>query len=356
MKVRVIPSDMGGCGWYRLRWVAAALADQGADVEIAESVAAYYAPTRDGEVLVDVPPFEADVAVFQRVFTPDHLQIMQLLHKQGVAIVVDVDDDFYAMSPHHVTYASLHPATGGDSWAVLRETVKLADVVTVSTPALARKYNGVVIENCVPRAYLDIPPGAREGPPVIGWTGTPWLHPGDLEVVGTAVADVCSTGTPPIAAFRAIGAPATLDVLGVPDQQHQPGLDLASFNYARAVANLDVGIVPLCDSAFNEAKSWLKGLEYAALGVPFVASPVAEYVRLLELGAGITAVRPREWRSRLRWLAELSEDRANLADIGRRIAANLTIEGTMAPQAWDAWQAAARINSRRGDRWLTAPL
>ena len=48
------------------------------------------------------------------------------------------------------------------------------------------------------------------------------------------------------------------------------------------VAQLDTGIVPLQRSRFNEAKSNLKGLEYAALGVPFVASPTAEYERLAE--------------------------------------------------------------------------
>ena len=34
MKVAVFPSDDGGCGWYRLRWPAQALAAQGHDVVI----------------------------------------------------------------------------------------------------------------------------------------------------------------------------------------------------------------------------------------------------------------------------------------------------------------------------------
>ncbi len=35
-----------------------------------------------------------------------------------------------------------------------------------------------------------------------------------------------------------------------------------------------VGIAPLVDRPFNRSKSWIKGLEYSAFGLPFVASPL----------------------------------------------------------------------------------
>jgi hypothetical protein len=83
--------------------------------------------------------------------------------------------------------------------------------------------------------------------------------------------------------------------------------------WPRAVASVGVGIAPLADTKFNRSKSWLKPLEMSATGVPWVASPRAEYVRLHALGAGVLADRPRVWyrelkrlRSRLR-RNELSE-------------------------------------------------
>jgi len=42
-------------------------------------------------------------------------------------------------------------------------------------------------------------------------------------------------------------------------------------------AGMDIGIVPLVARPFNQAKSALKGMEYAACGVPFVASRSPEY-------------------------------------------------------------------------------
>ena len=71
-----------------------------------------------------------------------------------------------------------------------------------------------------------------------------------------------------------------------------PFRSLTGGGYTSSVAELGVGLVPLLDSAFNRAKSWLKGLEYAALGVPFVASPTPEYVKLAGLGAGLLADDP----------------------------------------------------------------
>src|SRR5665213_2975415 len=249
MRVRVHPADRAGCGYIRLRWVTEALKAMGADVSIGETTNALWQKGGHGlpDRVVGAAPLDADVAVFQRVFSPDLLPVIRGLKAQGVAVGIDIDDDFMALGPQHPTFRVIHPqfTPSGKSWAVLREAIRMADVVTVSTPALARKYNGVVVRNCVPRAYLSIertspqdsnmdpdqPPmseaagisgqGISSVPttrpyvpaqhrscapndhiPVIGWPGTPTLHPGDVEVIGNAVARVVASGA---ANFRAIG-------------------------------------------------------------------------------------------------------------------------------------------------------
>ena len=55
------------------------------------------------------------------------------------------------------------------------------------------------------------------------------------------------------------------------------------------VAKLGIGVAPLADTKFNAAKSWLKMAEMAALGVPCVVSPRAEYMRLHEQWIGSLA-------------------------------------------------------------------
>ena len=58
---------------------------------------------------------------------------------------------------------------------------------------------------------------------------------------------------------------------------------------------LDIGLVPLNDVEFNHAKSYIKGLEYAAAGVPFICSYSPEYQVLADAGVGRLAKTPEEW-------------------------------------------------------------
>jgi glycosyltransferase involved in cell wall biosynthesis len=94
--------------------------------------------------------------------------------------------------------------------------------------------------------------------------------------------------------------------------------------------------VPLDDIAFNEAKSGLKMLEYAALGVPVIASPTSDNARLHGAGIGVLASKPKHWASLLRRLLTDPDERAALAVAGRAAAASQTIEGTT-DRWWDAW-------------------
>jgi glycosyltransferase involved in cell wall biosynthesis len=65
--------------------------------------------------------------------------------------------------------------------------------------------------------------------------------------------------------------------------------------YPEMFRKIDVGIVPLSNVEFNEAKSFIKGLEYAAAGIPFIASPSSEYKYFAEKGVGRIANNQLEW-------------------------------------------------------------
>jgi spore maturation protein CgeB len=67
---------------------------------------------------------------------------------------------------------------------------------------------------------------------------------------------------------------------------------------------MDIGIVPLQKVPFNEAKSSLKGMEYAFSGIPFVASDTEEYRQIHADGAGILARRTRDWIKELEKLLD----------------------------------------------------
>jgi hypothetical protein len=67
----------------------------------------------------------------------------------------------------------------------------------------------------------------------------------------------------------------------------------------RTISRYAVGMAPLRDTQWNNAKSWIKPLEFAAVGVPVVCSPSREYVRLLEEGTPILPVSKGKWREAL---------------------------------------------------------
>jgi glycosyltransferase involved in cell wall biosynthesis len=97
-----------------------------------------------------------------------------------------------------------------------------------------------------------------------------------------------------------------------------------------------VGLVPLLDSPFNRAKSWLKGIEYASLGVPFIASPLPEYRKLAEMGAGVLADTPQEWYEALTHLLADRDHRQTIADFAKDAVRDLTYEAH-AHRWWHAW-------------------
>jgi len=95
---------------------------------------------------------------------------------------------------------------------------------------------------------------------------------------------------------------------------------------------MDIGLVPLQKSSFNEAKSWLKGLEMASLGIVPVVTPIGNYRDLIDLGMALPAENPKQWYTVVRELILNEDMRLELSDKCRKIASEWTIEGN-----WEKW-------------------
>jgi hypothetical protein len=116
--------------------------------------------------------------------------------------------------------------------------------------------------------------------------------------------------------FVSAGDPRTHDILGVPKGQRVTtskcwirGLDLPLIT-----STFDVGLVPLVKNDFNEAKSCLKGMEYAACGIPCIATPTAEYRRWVKEGENGYLAEPEGFTARL---DDLLVDRELLERMGQ---------------------------------------
>jgi hypothetical protein len=214
--------------------------------------------------------------------------------------------------------------------------------VTASTPALLKRFaahgRGVLLENCVPASFLEVPHEDSGGTdPLVGWAGTMQSHPRDLDAAGTGVRDAGVR-------FTVVGDPAGVgERLGIGPLETERA-EVPFNRWPHEVARLEVGIAPLAGTKFNRAKSWLKPLEYAACGVPCVASPVEEYRRFAQsapAGVGTSlAVRPRDWQRALQNLRN-----PNLrADCSTAARENVRLHHTYERNGWrwaEAWAAAA---------------
>lgn len=344
MKVVVYPADRSGCGFFRLIWVGELLWAAGHDVHVVRAEERQVRLVMERDTVRDVL-VEADVVVFQRLTHRWMAEAVAILRAKGVAVVVDVDDDLTSIHPSNPAWAGMHPKNEGTrgpdgqiqrhSWRNLATACRTATLVTVSTPALLPVYashgRGQVLYNYLPHLYDDLP---HQDSDVIGWPGSYHSHPNDPEVVGGAIARLVDEGATfvmrgdPTGAGKAFGLAADPPGGGVPITQ-----------WPRAVAELGIGIAPLADTKFNAAKSWLKVEEMCAAGVPWVASPRAEYRRLHAMGAGLLADRPRSWYRELKRLHGSPALRQEMSEAGRAVAAKLRL----ADHSWrwlEAWSRA----------------
>ena len=331
MKIIVWPADTQGCGRYRLIWPAEQVKAQGLDVTIIEPTERHnmFSGIIENGTLTGVNVPDADVMIFQRVTHRYLAQAIPLIRERGIACVVDMDDDLECIHPKNPAWTMLHPKSWGNnlvanhSWEWARYACQHATVVTTSSDALRERYashgRGVVLRNCVPQRFLDIP---HVDSAIIGWGGSIHSHPDDVFEPGTSIMRLMSEGHQ----FRVVGPPAGLkDAFRLAADPVHTGNVLID-DWPTELARLGIGIAPLANTRFNMAKSWLKPLEYASVGVPCVMSDRREYREIAKRGIGVIVEKPRQWYSQLKRLATDESLRVALSDSARSVASELTYE------------------------------
>lgn len=343
LKVHVYPADKGGCGRYRLLHASLYLQEQGYDVTIHDPdkpMDLRVFSTIDGDV-TDADGPEADVLVVQRVTARHHAQAIPLLRAKGYAVVLDADDDFTCIHPSNKAWTNLHPKSSSEhSWRWNNLAARDATLMTVSTKALLDVYanhgRGVIIDNYIPRAYLGL---YRVDTTTFGWPGSIESHPNDLGELGTSVQRLVGEGFD----FLQVG-PHEREVarqLGLTKMKATGPVPLRY--WASNIGQLGVGLAPLADTRFNAAKSRLKVLEMNSVGVPYVASPRAEYARMTAEGAGgVLAKNHKEFYRKTKELIVNPTMRRELSEQGAAFAATQVVED----HAWrwmEAWELAYQL-------------
>lgn len=341
VRTYVFPADMTGCGMYRMIWPAEALIRKGHDVTIVppkDRDNMMQAQLRNGVVTSVKIPKDADVIVLQRVTHRYLAQAVKVIRQSGVTVIVDIDDDLTCIHPSNPAFNALHPVNGNvdHNWQNTLAACENASMVTVSTPALVQRYGrkapAHVLYNMIPERFLAVP---HEDSDVVGWGGAVFSHPTDLQELGPSIAAVLRDGGafkiagPIDGVHRALGLPKDAPVAST-------GIIQDIYAWPLAINTLGIAVAPLADSRFNNAKSWLKMAEYAAVGVPCIGSPREEYRRLHRKGVGLMAKNPTEWRKQINRLRSSEDLREDLSCKGRAVMETLTIEDNA--ELWmEAW-------------------
>ncbi|MDD4214679.1 MAG: glycosyltransferase, partial [Bacteroidales bacterium] len=81
----------------------------------------------------------------------------------------------------------------------------------------------------------------------------------------------------------------------------------------------DIGIMPLPDDEWSRGKCGFKGLQYMALGIPAVLSPVGVNTEIVQDGVnGFLAANDEEWIEKLSLLIESPDLRKKIGLNGRK--------------------------------------
>jgi glycosyltransferase involved in cell wall biosynthesis len=322
----------GGAGWIRFGQMASSMRNHLIMGKLQPFMGRMAIETYDWSSHQDV-----SVMILQRYMEKNVPHLIAKSQASGIPVINDVDDWFWGLHEDNAAFKVTDPNKNPDSNTDhYQKSIEVSDLVTVSTPFLAEQIsqwnpNVRIIENCV---FSEMFKRHRHflRNPVIGWCGSTGHRSDDLKVLidpfkqmGTYVSyhHTGDISTQPKFAEKVKVSPTRVKTTPMLSPSEYP----SGFTF-------DIGVVPLNDIPFNHAKSWIKGLEYAAAGIPFVASPLPEYVRLKEeYGVGRLASTTEEW---VHHLSELLDPKVREAEaIHNRNIVRSEFPVSRMAKAWD---------------------
>ena len=268
----------------------------------------------------------------------------RLIHQSRVPIVFDFDDAIF------VSYRS--PSNGYLSYLKFASKTKaicrIAAHVMVGNPYLAeyaRRVNDrvTVIPTTIDTdKYRVLPRKKSSGPPVIGWTGSHSTIQ-HLDTLRGALKKLAQRES-----FR-------LRVIGTPEYECAPvevdAMPWRSESELNDLSAIDIGVMPLPDDRWSKGKCGLKALQFMALGVPTVCSPVGVNTDIIQDDQnGLIASTEEEWVEKLTRLLRSPELRQRLGAAGRVTVEQKYSARAQAPRVYEIFESVAQKSKVRDAR------
>jgi glycosyltransferase involved in cell wall biosynthesis len=226
----------------------------------------------------------SDVVIAQRTaLPPERIDwFLEEIDRCALPLVLDLDDDLFALGAEHPEY--------GEALDGVARLLAAANLVTVSTPALAavlagRGVTSLVIPNAIDERLFfahqpaPTPPPRGPGEPMRAVYVSGPGHEDDLALLAP-VFERLAVERVPVAldvVSRPLAGPAPSWYRSIPVPSGHGGYPTFVRWLKRERPGWDLAVAPLCNTPFNRAKSDLKFLEYAALGLPGIYSRSVPY-------------------------------------------------------------------------------
>ena len=267
---------------------------------------------RRREDLRSVRDFDA-VYVFREAALLGPAYFERSINRSGVPMIFDFDDAVF------VSYKS--PSNGYLSY--LKFPGKTATICRLSAHIMAgnpyladyarqfNPHNVTVIPTTIDTDKYHFPENKPANDvPVIGWSGSHSTVQ-HLDTLRETLQDLARARR-----FR-------LRVIGTANYEIE-GVDVEAMAWRSETETsdlqpIDIGVMPLPDDQWSKGKCGLKALQYMALGIPTMCSPVGVNSDIIQDGEnGFLAGAKDEWIEKLKRLLDSAELRRKLGAAGRR--------------------------------------
>jgi glycosyltransferase involved in cell wall biosynthesis len=258
-------------------------------------------------------PGQTDVAFIYRELAPLAPVWFERLLARRTPVVLDFDDAIYVPDASTANLWTRHFKGRRKVEALCRG----AHHVTVGSAVLAEFASQharavTVLPSTIDTDVYTVEPRPPNSRPVIGWTGSPTTVPHLLTLAS---------------ALRRLRRELDFELRVIGGEVAMAGVDVRCLPWSAArevedLRPLDVGLMPLPDDEWSRGKCGMKALQYMALAIPPVVSPVGANRIIVQDGVnGLHATADDEW---VHALARLIADASLRERLGR--AARQTVE------------------------------
>ncbi len=254
--------------------------------------------------------------------------------KSGVPVVFDFDDAVF------VSYKS--PSNGYLSY--LKFPGKTAEICRLSAHVMAgneyladyaRAYNDnvTIIPTTIDTDKYELRDDPGEPETVtVGWSGS-FSTIQHLDTIRDVLQELARSEK---FLLRVIGAPVyKIDGVETEAMQWRSETEL------RDLAKIDIGLMPLPDENWSRGKCGLKALQYMALGIPTICSPVGVNSTIIKDGEnGFLAGGKDEWIAKIKMLIHSAALRRKIGVAGRETVEREYSAKVVAPRVFEVFRSA----------------